>query len=81
MSTDEPIETYQDRINKQMRKEIEEADTDWVRAQRHLDYLWQTKLDAESDWDDGYIEIGGFRERRTRYGFTKHWRDPDFDVH
>jgi hypothetical protein len=38
-------------------------------------------LDAKAPLDDGYVEIGGFRERRTRYGFTKHWRDLDFDTH
>ena len=30
-------ETYQQRVNKQMRKEIEEADTDWMRKQKLLD--------------------------------------------
>ena len=63
-----------------MRKEIEEADTDWMRQQRLLDHLWQQKLDAESDWDDGFDEIGGFREKPTKYGFHKHWRDRDWRV-
>jgi hypothetical protein len=57
------------------------ADQEWARKQKLLDHLWQQKLDSEAPLDDGYVEIGGFRERRTRYGFTKHWRDLDFDTH
>jgi hypothetical protein len=72
-------ESFQDRVNKQMRREIEEAETDWVRQQKLLDHLWQQKLDAETDCD-GYDESGGFRERRTKYGFHKHWRDGDWRV-
>ena len=60
---------------------MREADSDWVRAQKLTDYLWQLKLDAEAQFYDDCVEIAGFRERRTRYGFTKHWRDPDFDTH
>jgi hypothetical protein len=74
-------QTYQANYNKQMRKEIEEFENDPIAKQQMiLDRMWQDKLDAESDWDDGFIEVGGFRERRTKYGFTKHWRDPDFNV-
>jgi hypothetical protein len=72
---------YNKRYQAQIRKEVEEADRDWVRAQKLVDHLWQQKLDAEAPLDDGYVDIGGFRERCTRYGFTKHWRDPDFDTH
>jgi hypothetical protein len=43
--------------------------------------LWQAKLDAKAPLDDGYVDIGGFRERRTRHGFTKDARDLDFDTH
>ena len=74
-------ETYQQRVNKQMRKEIEEADTEWVRKQKLLDLLWQSKLDAESDWDDEMYEVGGFQERWSQTpSFTKARRDRDWRV-
>jgi hypothetical protein len=57
---------------------LNQLDDPQVKQQLILDRLWQQKLDAEAPLDDGYVDIGGFRERRTRYGFTKHWRDPDF---
>jgi hypothetical protein len=77
----EPERTYQDMVNAQKRREIEEADTDWVRKQKLLDHLWQQKLDAESDWDDDYVEIGGFREPRYRTSCHVGKRDPDFGQH
>jgi hypothetical protein len=40
--------------------------------------LWQQKLDAEAPFDDDMVEIGGFRERRSKYGFHKSKRDPDW---
>jgi hypothetical protein len=49
-----------------MRREIEEADSDWVRQQKLLDHLWQQKLDAESDWDNDYYEVGGFQEQWSK---------------
>ena len=77
----EPERTYQDMVNAQRRREIEEADQDWVRKQKLLDHLWQTKLDAETDWDDGYVEIGGFRELRYRTSCHVGKNDPDFGQH
>jgi hypothetical protein len=58
-----------------------ELDDPMVKAQLLLDHLWQAKLDAKAPLDDGYVDIGGFRERRTRHGFTKDARDLDFDTH
>lgn len=80
MSDEPAAQSYQDRVNERMQAEIRELETPQVKAQQIVDRLWQMKLDAEAPIDDGYVEIGGFRERRTKYGFTKHWRDPDFDM-
>jgi hypothetical protein len=33
------VETFEDRVNKQIRKEAEEANSEWVRAQKLTDYL------------------------------------------
>ena len=72
-------ETYQQRVNKQMRKEIEEADTEWVRKQKLLDLLWQSKLDAESDWDGDMYEVGGFIEYHSKTpSYHKARRDRDW---
>ena len=83
MSEDEApaVETFQDRVNKQMRREIEEADSDWVRQQKLLDHLWQAKLDAETPLDDGYDYSTGFREPRYRTSCHVGKHDPDFGEH
>jgi hypothetical protein len=72
------VETFAQRVNKQMRREIEEADQEWIRKQKLVDHLWQTKLDAEAPLDDGHVEIAGFREQRFKVGFHKSNRDPDW---
>ena len=72
-------ETYQQRVNKQMRREIEEADQDWVRKQKLLDYLWEQRL-LESAPDDMY-EVGGFIEYHSKTpSFHKAKRDRDWRV-
>jgi len=83
MSDDEPLPgpTYQQRVNAQMRREIEEADQPWTRQQKLLDHLWQTKLDAESDWDDDQYFVGGFQEFHSKTpSFHKARRDRDWRV-
>jgi hypothetical protein len=74
-------ETYQQRINKQMRREIEEADSEWIRQQKLLDHVWQQKLDSEAPADDGYVEIGGFRVPRYRTSCHVGKHAPDFGQH
>ena len=66
MSDDEPLPgpTYQQRVNAQMRREIEQADQEWVRKQKLLDLLWQAKLDAEAPLDDDWDYSPGYMERR-----------------
>ena len=83
MSDDEPLSgpTYQQRVNAQMRREIEEADQDWIRKQKMLDLLWQSKLDAERDWDDDQYFVGGFQEFHSKTpSFHKAKRDRDWRV-
>jgi hypothetical protein len=58
-------ETFEDPVNKQMLKEMREANRDWIRAQKLTDLLWQQKRDAEAPFVEYCIEIGGFRERRA----------------
>ena len=80
MNDDEPLlgPTYQQRVYQQMRREIVEADTDWVRKQKLLDHLWQTKLDAEASLDDDWDYSAGFAERRHKVTCHRGKWDPDF---
>jgi hypothetical protein len=42
-------ETYQDRVNKRTREEVEEFERDPIaKAQRQLDWWWQAKLDQRA---------------------------------
>jgi hypothetical protein len=75
------VETFEQRRNKQLRKEIEEADQAWVRGQKLVDYLWEQKLLSEASLDDNYVEIGGFRERRYRTSCHVGKHDTDFGQH
>jgi len=74
------VETYEQR-RRRMRQEIAESDTEWVRAQKLADHLWQAKLDAEAPIDDGYVEIAGFRERRYRTSCHVGKNDSDYGQH
>ena len=80
MSDDEPLPgpTYQQQVNRRMRQEIAESDTEWVRKQKLLDYLWQTKLDAEAPLDDEWDYSTGFAERRHKPTCHRGRWDPDF---
>ena len=71
-------ETYQQRVNKQRRREIEEADQDWVRKQKLLDLLWQAKLDAEAPLDDDWDYSPGYMERRHKVTCHRGRWDSDF---
>ena len=74
----EPERTYQDMVNAQRRREIAEADQDWVRKQKLLDHLWQTKLDAEASLDDDYDYSTGYAERRHKVTCHRGRWDSDF---
>jgi len=75
----QPERTYQDMVNAQKRREIEEADQDWVRKQKLLDHLWQQKLDAEASLDDDDWDYStGYMERRHKVTCHRGRWDPDF---
>jgi hypothetical protein len=74
----QPVETYQMRINKQMRREMEEADQERIRQQKLVDHLWQAKLDAEAPLDDDWDYSTGFQERRHKVTCHRGRWDPDF---
>jgi hypothetical protein len=62
-------------------QELAEFDTPQARYQAVLDRQWQAKLDADADWDDGYVEVAGFREPRYRPSCHVGKHDPDFGQH
>jgi hypothetical protein len=74
-------ETFQDRYNKRVRQEHQALEADErAKLQAQIDYRWQCRLDAEAamrDELDGWVEIGGFRERR-RPSCHRSRRDPDW---
>jgi hypothetical protein len=70
--------TYQQRVYKQMRREIEEVDQEWIRQQKLVDYLWQQKLDAEAPLDDEWDYSTGYAERRHKVTCHRGRWDPDF---
>jgi hypothetical protein len=66
--------------NKRLAQEHAELDDPVVKAQMQLDRWWEAQRDLESE-DDDYIEIGGFRERRSAMpSFHKSKRDRDWGV-
>ena len=70
--------TYQDMVNAQMRREIKEADQEWIRKQKLLDLLWQAKLDAEAPLDDEWDYSTGYKERRHKVTCHRGRGDSDF---
>jgi hypothetical protein len=76
--TQAPLETYEQRVNKQRRREIEEADQEWIRKQKLIDHLWQQKLDAEAPLDDDWDYSTGYMERRHKVTCHRGRWDPDF---
>jgi hypothetical protein len=73
-------DTADDRRSQQKAKEIAEANDPRNRLQREIDRQWQAKLDAEADYDDGWVEIAGFRERRYRTTCHRGRGDPDYGL-
>jgi hypothetical protein len=62
------------------RQELAQAAEVRARYQRELDRWWQSKLDAEAALDDGYVNIGGFREPRYKTTCHKGRGDPDWGL-
>jgi hypothetical protein len=50
-------QTAQDYVNKQTRKEVEEADSEWVRRQRELDFWWAINLARKAEARQRRMEI------------------------
>jgi len=71
-------ETYQQRVHKQMRRDIAEADQPWIRQHKLLDHLWQAKLDAGAPLDDDWDYSTGYMERRHKVTCHRGRWDPDF---
>jgi hypothetical protein len=58
-------ETAEQRRAARIRAEVAEFEADpRMRAQAVIDAWWERKLLAEAPLDDGYVDIGGFRELR-----------------
>jgi hypothetical protein len=53
-----------DRRQEQLAKELAELNHPRVRYQAELDRWWQLQRDFADALDDGYVNVGGFRERR-----------------
>jgi hypothetical protein len=66
---------------KRIAEELAEFDTPQARYQAVINRHWEAMRDAESDWDDEYVEIAGFREPRYRTSCHVGKRDPDFGQH
>jgi hypothetical protein len=74
-------ETQEQRTARRRRQGIEEFEGNEIaKRQRELDRFWQTKRDAETDWDDDMVEIAGFRVPRYRTTCHKGRHDPDFGL-
>jgi hypothetical protein len=77
-------ERWRDRRSERIAKEyteyqVEQADPR-VRYQRELDAWWEQQRRLADALDDGYIEIGGFRERRRGAMYHRGKGDPDYGL-
>ena len=70
-----------DALARRMQQEAAQAEKVRMRYQSELDRWWQSKLDAEAALDDGYVEIGGFREPRYRTTCHRGKGDPDYGTY
>jgi hypothetical protein len=75
---------WKDRRSEQLAKEYaewNEAGKDpRVRYQRQLDAHWEQQRKLADALDDGYVEVGGFRERRKGAQSHKAKGDPDYGL-
>jgi len=61
-------------------KEIAELNDPRARYQAELDRWWQAKRDLETALDDGYVNVGGFREPRYKTTCHRGPGDPDWGL-
>jgi hypothetical protein len=73
-------ESFQDRINKQTRKEFEEANSDWARRQKELDFWWEHRF-AEppkvlTDYSpvDRYDAEADYKQQQADRAYSRSWR-------
>ncbi len=80
----EMVERWRDRRQERLAKEYaewnEQNNDPRVKYQRELDAWWQRQRDLADALDDGYVEIGGFRERRKGAQFHKAKGDADYGL-
>jgi hypothetical protein len=78
-------ERWRDRRQERMLKEMAdwqaEAQDPRIKHQRELDAWWQRQRDLKAAlYDDEYVEIAGFRERRYRTTAHRGKGDPDYGL-
>jgi hypothetical protein len=71
---------WRDRSQEQQAKECAEWNSQRARYQAQLDRWWQAKLDLETALDDGYVNVGGFREPRYKTTCHRGPGDPDYGL-
>jgi len=72
-------ERWRNRRQEQEAKEMAEWNDPRARYQRQLDNWWQLQRDLEATLDDGYVQVGGFREPR-RSTCHRGKGDPDWGL-
>jgi hypothetical protein len=77
VSTEAGAKMAQKWRQEQQARELAELNSPRARYQAELDRWWQAKLDLETALDDGYVNVGGFRE--PRYKTTCHRGPGDSD--
>ena len=71
----------QERALKEMADWQAEAQDPRIKHQRELDAWWQQQRDLKAAlYDDEYVEIAGFRERRYRTTAHRGKGDPDYGL-
>jgi hypothetical protein len=74
---------WRDRRSEQLAKEYaewnEQNKDPRARYQRQLDHHWKQQRRLAGALDDGYVEVGGFRERRKGAQFHAKG-DPDYGL-
>jgi len=74
-------DTQQARRRKQEAKELAEFNDPRHAYQRQLDRFWEATRVIGDALDDGYVEIGGFREPRYKTTCHRGKGDPDYGVY
>ena len=77
-------ERWRDRRQERLAKEYAEYQAEQAdprtKYQRELDAWWEQQRSLADALDDGYVEIGGFRERRRGAMYHRGKGDPDYGL-